>query len=182
MRPLLLTFILVCLTACGGPEPRRPVKVKTGSFMKESVERNRQLLAEEEELILSLIKADTLHNYMETDFGAWFYYNEKIEGDMIPQADDLVTLTYDLVSLQNDTIYSREEIGVIQYRVDREELLPGLRSAIKLMKANESATFLFPSALGYGYHGDNDRIGTNTPLKSTIQILNIERKKDSIQN
>ena len=47
MRAGLIIVIALMIVACGGPEPRRPIKVKSGSFFKESVERNRLLLAKE---------------------------------------------------------------------------------------------------------------------------------------
>lgn len=52
----------------------------------------------------------------------------------------------------------------------------------KLLKEKETATFLFPSSLAFGYHGDNDKIGANIPLKTTISILEIKKQNDSIQN
>ena len=183
MRYHLLLVLFLSFLSCGGPEPRKPIKVKTGSFIRESVERNKKLLAEEEELIRKLIEQDTLNEYQSTASGSWFYYNTKIESEAdLPEADDLVTLTYNILSFHNDTIYSTEEIGIIEYKVDKQELFPGLRNSIKLLKENEVATFLFPSSLAFGYHGDNQKIGTNVPLKATISVLKIEKQQDNIQH
>jgi FKBP-type peptidyl-prolyl cis-trans isomerase len=49
-------------------------------------------------------------------------------------------------------------------------MIMGLRHGIKLMRKKEKVTFLFPSHMGYGYHGDNRRIGTNEPLIYTVQL------------
>ena len=183
MRYTLISLCIVLLWACQGPEARRPVKVKTGTFIKQSVERNKQLLAREEGLIREIIRNDSVNQYFDTGDGSWFYYLRKNEASFYtPEPDDLVTLTYDVVSLANDTIYSREEVGILQYKVDRQELFPGIRSGVKLLKELESATFLFPSAMAYGYHGDDNKIGVNVPVKSTLTILKIEKKQDSIQN
>lgn len=177
---ILLSLLLVLLVSCGGPEPRRPVKVKSGSFFKESIERNKELLAKEEKLIQSIIENDTAHQYKNSTTGSWYYYEaENLEATQTPQTDDLVTMKYAVFSLDNDTIYSEEEIGTITYKVDKQELFPGLRNSVKLLKQGETAVFLFPSSLGFGYHGDNDKIGVNVPLKTRISILNIE--KDSVQ-
>ena len=40
------------------------------------------------------------------------------------------------------------------------------------MKKNETVTFLFPSHIAYGYHGDNKKIGTNQPLICTVTLRN----------
>jgi gliding motility-associated peptidyl-prolyl isomerase len=168
---------------CQGPEARRPVKIKSGSYFKESIERNRQLLASEEKLIEQIIDNDSLHLYEHSANGSWFYYESKNDtSEYYPTTDDLVTLSYNLISLTNDTIYTTDEIGVQRYKVDKQDVFPGLRSSVKLLKEKEKATFLFPSSLAYGYHGDDDKIGINVPLKATISILKIEKasQADSI--
>jgi gliding motility-associated peptidyl-prolyl isomerase len=180
-RSFFIVFIL--LVSCGGPEPRKPVKVKSGSYIKESAERNKQLLESEQKIIQELIASDSINTYYSSANGSWYYYNTKIEeATNMAAADDLVTMTYDIRTLNNDTIYSQEEIGVIKYKVDKQELFPGLRNSVKLLKEKEVATFLFPSSLAYGYHGDTNKVGTNIPLQSTISILAIEQKQDSILN
>ncbi|MEX0289543.1 MAG: gliding motility-associated peptidyl-prolyl isomerase GldI [Flavobacteriaceae bacterium] len=183
MKKYWLILFCVGFIGCEGPQPRRPVKVKTGSFMKESAERSKKLLALEEKMIQDIIENDSLHSYQSSAAGSWFYYDEQVTADTpMPLPDDLVTMSYNVVSLANDTIYSMEDIGVIKYKVDKQELFPGLRNSVKLLKEKETATFYFPSSLAYGYHGDNNKIGTNVPIKSTISIFKIEKQQDSIQN
>lgn len=175
-RILLLLCSALLLANCAQPEPRRPIQQKTGKYFGANVARNKALLAQEEKLIRSIITKDSLHHYEHSANGSWFYYVKKNDtATYSPKANDLVTLTYTLTGLDNDTIYSGEEIGIKKYKVDMEELFPGLRSSVKLLKENETATFLFPSSLAYGYQGDADRIGVNVPLKCTLSILKIEK-------
>lgn len=180
-----LAFVIlgISLVSCQETEPRRPVKVRTGSFFKETIKRNKELLAKEEKLIHEIIAQDTAHTYKSSSKGSWYYYDVKNDSlPYTPKPDDLVSFTYNLVSFSNDTIYKSEELGTIQYKVDKQNLFPGLRNSIKLLREGETATFLFPSSMAFGYHGDNNKIGTNIPLKSTITLLKIEKQKDSIQN
>lgn len=168
------------LLSCAGPEPRRPVEVKSGSFIKESVTRSKALLAQEEERIQTIISKDSLHDYTHSANGSWYYYHIKNEDvDYTPKPDDLVTLTYTIEGFGNDTIYSEEEIGILTYKVDKQDVFPGLRHSVKLLKEGEKATFIFPSSLAYGYHGDNNKIGINVPVKSTLTILKIEKNKEN---
>jgi len=183
MKNFLYVLPIVCLMACGETEPRRPVKTQSGSLINASVQRNIELLNQEEEIIQQIITNDTLHHYLASATGSWYFYSAiNEESDYTPLSDDLVTLNYNLVSLENDTIYSMEEIGTIKYKVDKQELFPGLRNSVKLLKVNETATFFFPSAMAYGYHGDNNKIGPNVALKSTISILKIEKQKENLDN
>ncbi|MEQ8219737.1 MAG: gliding motility-associated peptidyl-prolyl isomerase GldI [Arenibacter sp.] len=180
MKHLILLLLILAFSSCNGPEPRKPVKVKTGSILQKSVERNKDLLAKEEKQIMEIIKNDSLNTYFSSGIGSWYHYMVKNDQtDYLPKTDDLVTLQYNVMTFNNDTIYSKENIGTITYKVDKQDLFPGLRNSIKLLKEKESATFLFPSSLSYGYHGDNNKIGVNVPIKSTITILNIDKQKDN---
>lgn len=175
--PLVISFLVVL--SCQDPQPRRPLEVKGGSFLKQSAERNRKLLQLEDSLMLEVIRGDSLHDYLESASGFRYYYQRQLPGSGYrPQTDDLVTFTYDLRTWNEDTIYSRETIGIIRYKVDKQELFPGLASSVKLLREGETATFMYPSSLGYGYKGDRDRIGPNLPLKSTLTLLSIEKENN----
>lgn len=183
MRTVLVIFLLIFLTRCDGPKPRKPIQTKSGSFFKESIERSRKLLEAEEAKIQHIIRMDSLKYYSQSASGSWYHYlavNDSTQ--YTPKTDDLVVFNYDLLTLDNDTLYSKEEIGVVTYKVDKQELFQGMRDAVKLLKEKERATFLFPSSLAYGYHGDENRIGSNVPLKSTITLLKIEKQNDFTDN
>ena len=177
MKKFTIILLGIILANCKGPEPRRAVKKSSGSIIKESVARNKRLLDEEEKFFQKIITKDTAHTYTHSDVGSWFYYNVKdTVNSYTAKPKDLVTMTYTILSTNNDTIYSYKEIDTIKYKVDLQELFPGLRHSVKLLKENETATFLYPSSLGYGYHGDTKKIGINIPLKVTLSILKIEKE------
>lgn len=182
MRTIQFILISLLLFGCEGPEPRKPVQRKSGSYFKESIERSRKLLEAEEKKIQEVIKKDSLRYYTHSASGSWYHYLRVNDTtDYTPKTDDIVTFNYNLLSLNNDTLYSESQIGTVTYRVDKQELFLGLRDAIKLLKENEKATFLFPSSIAFGYHGDNNKIGPNVPLKSTITILKIDKQQDSLE-
>ncbi|MFS4492330.1 gliding motility-associated peptidyl-prolyl isomerase GldI [Maribacter sp. 2308TA10-17] len=181
MKHLICILILAALISCEGPSPRHPVKRNTTSSIQVSIERSKKLLALEEAMIQQVIAKDSLNTYVNSDTGSWYYYNKKNQSaNYMAQPDDLVTLTYNILTLTNDTIYSMQDVGILKYKVDKQEFFPGLRNSVKLLKENETATFLFPSSLGYGYPGDGDKIGINMPLKSTIAIVKIEKENDTL--
>lgn len=182
MKKLHLSYLyllcLVFLTAgCSQPKPRKPISVKTGSFMSTSIERSKALLSHEEAIIDSIITKDTLNQYHSSPNGYSYYFNKlDSTNNYHPKEGDVVKINYDIRTLNNQTIYSSEEIGEINFKVDKEDYFPGLRTAVKLLREGETATFLFPSSLAYGYHGDDHRIGTNQTIKSTIHIIEIIQK------
>jgi gliding motility-associated peptidyl-prolyl isomerase len=175
---VLSLLVLMLIVSCGEPEPRKPVQVKSGSFFKESVERSKKILELETEVIEKLIKKDSLREYLTSTSGFWYTYeNQKDSSGYLPQSNDVLLLTYNIMSLSGDTIYKVKDIGLVEHAVDKSQLFPGLRNAVKLLRKEEVATFIFPSSQAYGYKGDTDKIGPNVPIKSSVSILEI--KKDS---
>ncbi len=181
MKIRLISGILLLAVGCGEPEVRWPVTNSGGSFLKQSAARNKRLLEHEARLLDQLVARDSLHTYYSSESGSRYYYLDKAPGDgYTPRPDDLVTLTYDIRTWDNDTLYREEEIGTIRYKVDKQELFQGLRNSVKLLQEGERAVFFFPSSLAFGYHGDQQRIGPNVPIRSTLTVLDIQKQSDSL--
>ena len=183
MRVFFYIF-LVSLISCKEPEARPPVTVKTGTFFEESAARNRKILALEEEAIKKIMKKDTLNTYYTSASGFWYCYNvrDSIHGHT-PAENDVVLINYNIRTLENETLYTQAQIGDIRFKIDGEAAFTGLNTGLKLMKKGETVTFLFPSSLAYGYHGDGRKIGVNVPLISTVSLIDIiEKTNDSISN
>jgi gliding motility-associated peptidyl-prolyl isomerase len=178
MNKLLILLLVLLVYNCKTPEARRPVSVKTGSFIDASVERNKKLNAKEQASIEKLLKQQKLE-YIASESGFWYYYNNKIEVDTLktPVFGDIVNYNYNVKALNGSLIYSTEDIKTQTYRMDKEELFTGLREGLKLMKAGETVTFLFPSQKAYGYYGDENKITGNTPLICEVTINSITQNQ-----
>lgn len=176
MKILHMLLLAAAFTGCKSPEARQPVTRSSGSFLNESVMRNRELVAQEEAAILELIEQDTTRNYIASQSGFWYYYNQKATdstNQKTPQFGDVVTFDYSIKSLNGDVIYAEGEIPTRRYAMDKEELFGGLREGLKLMKEGEIVTFIFPSHKAFGYYGDKDRIGTNVPIITKVELHSI---------
>jgi gliding motility-associated peptidyl-prolyl isomerase len=183
-RILFQSFCIgLLLFSCKTPEARRPVSQQSGSFIRESVARNKKLVAYEEALIDSIIKQDTLNTYYASPNGFWYRYDTKIGKDTLtPQFGDLVNFDYDISTLIGQPIYTRKELGTREYAIDQESVFIGLRQALKMMKPGETLTFYFPSHKAFGYYGDNQKIGRNLPIRSTITLNSIELNNEKQLN
>ena len=176
---LILLFFIFLIVSCKSPEARYPVTQKTGSFINASIERNKKLIESQQNVIKDIIKNNPENNYIATQNGFWYYYDVKNEIDSItPKFGDIVNFNYDVRNLNNDMIYTSEELKIQNYAMDQEELFSGLREGLKLMKAGETATFLFPSQKAYGYYGDENKIGTNIALICKVKLNTIIKKND----
>ncbi len=170
---ILITFFLSLLaTSCfKQEEARRPVSQASGTFMKKSVDRNKKLIASEEDQIKAVMKKNPTIPFIASTKGYWYTYETKNELDTLtPKKGDVVFYNYEIKDLNNAIIYSELELRPQTYRVDKQDIIMGLRDGIKLMHKGEKVNFYFPSHMAYGYHGDNKKIGTNTPIICTVTL------------
>lgn len=165
---LLITVLISCKQS---QEARRPVSQSSGTFIKKSVIRNKKLVASEEDLIKAVIKNTPEASYISSKKGYWYSYITKNDSDTLsPKKGDVAFFDYEIKDLEENIIYSELELRPQVYRVDKQEIMMGLRDGIKLMHRNEKVHFLFPSHMGFGYHGDNKKIGINQPLSCTVTL------------
>ena len=168
-----LLFAVLLVGCKQHEEARRPISRSSGSFMKKSADRNKKLVASEEDVIKKIIKSNPKVKYYATRKGYWLSYDEKNTTDtQTPRKGDIAYFNLEIKDIEGKVIYSEAELGPQTYYVDKQDIMMGLRDGIKLMHKNETVTFLFPSHIAYGYHGDNKRIGTNESLICTVTLRN----------
>ena len=154
---LFLFIISLILFSCGNGIPRKPVVRKTTSFMKESISFNKSLIADEEKVFKVIMEQDSLSTYITSSNGFWYKFEQKDSTSYLPKFGDQLTYTYQVYSIDNNIIYTSEEIGEQQYVVDQQEIIEGLRNGLKLMNQGDIVTFLFPSHKVFGYLGDQKK-------------------------
>ncbi len=172
---LLFPFLIV---SCKSPDARHPLQSNSGTFIKESADRNKKIYDEEKSYIEKLIAKDSTNQYIASKNGFWYFYNKRnTTTTETPNLGDLVKFTYNIKDLNGDVILSEKENGLQQYKVDQsnQELISGIREGIKLMKEGETVTFLLPSYKAFGYYGIEEKLGTNIPVQSTITLHSIEQ-------
>lgn len=180
-RLLYLTLISIFLFSCKGPEARLPVKSNSGTFIRESAKRNKEIYDREKNFIEDLMKKDSLKTFYSSENGFWYYYNKRDTSQTRnPKLGDLVKFTYDIKDFGGKTILSEEENGLQHYKIDQtnQDLISGVREGLKIMKEGETVTFLLPSYKAYGYYGIEEKLGTNIPVQSTITLRSIEHENE----
>lgn len=173
-KGVFIALLYILTSGCKTTEPRKPVSRTTSSSTQLSIENNKQLYANEEMVIEDIIAGLDL-KFERSNDGFYYAFTQKdsIVGKT-PVFGDRVTFEYNVIALNGDTIYSKEELSPITKSMEQEYgIFRGMRDALKLMQVDEEATFYFPSYTGYGYYGDQDRIGTNVPFKSDVKLLGI---------
>lgn len=183
MRILIVIILTIILSSCGEREARQPVSRSSGSYINQSIKRNKELIAQEENYIRNLIQNDTLRAYEASSQGFWYTYVKKNDSvsSPNPKVGDLVLFNYNLETLDGQKLVTQEELGNVVTQIDQsnQELITGIREGLKLMEEGEKVTFLFLSHKAYGYYGLDGKIPSNMPVKSTVTILEI---KDQSKN
>ena len=174
-----IKFLLLCCIiffGCSKVEPRKPINLKPSStILKETIKESIRLNKAEENKILKLIKKDSLTEYQVSPNGFWYTYVVKKELDTpMPKTGDEVTLEYSISDLNDSIIYSKQDLGIKNYKVDKEDFISALQTGIKLMKKGETITFVIPSYNAFGISGDGNKIGINKSIKSTVTLTNIK--------
>ena len=172
MRFFLLLIIFCSCLSCKESTARYPLNKKKQVFLNSSAERNKMLLAREEVLLKKAAKKDTALDFQPSELGFLFAYIKKTSTSIpLPQKGTKVRFQYQIENLENKLLYSMSDLGIVDYLVDQEELLPALREGIRMIRPEEVVVFLFPSYLCFGYQGDGEKIGGNQPLRFTIERL-----------
>lgn len=168
-----LLFAVLFISCKQHEEARRPLSRTSGTFMKKSIDRNKKLVANEEQVIKKIIKSNPKVKYYATRKGYWFSYDERnLNETQTPKKGDIAYFSLEVKDITGKVIYSEADLGPQTYYVDTQNIMMGLRDGIKFMHKNETVTFLFPSHIAYGYHGDNNKIGPNQSLICTVALRN----------
>ncbi len=170
---ILISIFLV--TSCYQQEARRPISSSKTHVLSSAIDLQKNINSAEEDSILKYIRKDSVHQYNQSPNGFWYRYITKNLTDTItPKKGNLVEISYNLVDLKNQIIYSKQEIGIKEYNVDQEDIILGLQKGIKMMKPGETIKFIFPSFNAYGVVGDQNKIGINKTLISIVTLINIK--------
>ena len=179
MKKSLLLIGLFLLVACVEQEARKPIYRSNDKGMGQSIDRNKKINAQQQELFKKTIEKDSTLTYYSSPLGYWFAYKNKTQATAKPTRGDMVKFNYTIQTLEGSIIYDEMELGTVDYLVDKEELLPALRYAVKDLSVGDIGVFLMPSYLGYGYQGDGDKIGINQPLRFTLQLKDLKKVSTS---
>ena len=69
--------MILFVAGCKSPEARYPVSQNSGSYIDESVEKNKEMIAKEEDYIKQEMGEDTDTEFLTSADGFWYYYNKK---------------------------------------------------------------------------------------------------------
>lgn len=161
-------MVLLPMFSCES-KPKQNQPPVTKEEMKNSMEKaNRYLLNEEEEDIANYVRRHQL-DMTSTGTGLRYQIMEQGSSRLIEKGQK-VTLEYELHSIAGDLIYSSENEGLKSFVVGEGGVESGLDEAMIYLHYGDVAKLIIPFHLGYGLHGDDNKIPEYATLVYTIKI------------
>lgn len=165
----LILLLLMVFFSCEEKPKNQTIPVSKGE-MKSSMETaNRYLLAEEEEDIANYVKRHGM-DVVSTGTGLRYQILKKGSDRLIGKGQE-VCLEYELYSIAGDLIYSSEKDGVKKFVVGNGAVESGLDEAMAYLHYGDVAKVIIPFHLGYGLHGDDNKIPEYATLVYSIKII-----------
>ncbi len=108
---IILLLVFLVISCKQQQQARMPISQSSGTFMNESVERNKKLIKNEEAQIAAIVKNDSKTTYIASKKGYWYYYDIKNEKDSLhPKKGDIATFSYEIKDLKGTIIYTAENL------------------------------------------------------------------------
>jgi len=179
MKYLSILLLFLSIVACKEPQARKPVTIKSGNWQS-SIDRTKKIMQLENEAIEVYIKKDSTNTYLNSGKGFKYTYIKKdTVNTYTSNFGDQLLYTYSVSDLNNNLIYTSNEIGKKTYFIDQKaEIIEGFRQGLKMIKVDEEIKFIFPSQLAYGYSGDRKKIDINTPIICTVSLKELKPKQN----
>ena len=184
---ILLIGFFILMSSCSKPKARKPVSKTNNNFIKASIKRNKIINQREEAYFNKIIEQDTIHQYINSKHGFWYYIVSKKDSlGEIPKKGDEVVINYDIRSVDGEIILPKGKLGSYGqknkadrlYKVDGENFITGVQDAIKQMHVGETAVLLLPSNKAFGVTGFEDYIKPNQPLIIEVYLKKINKKNN----
>ena len=164
-------FSILSFTSCKEQEPRLPVNVSSGVDYTESIELSKKINQREERKFRKYVDNQDL-KFERSNYG-FLYHIENNSADLIKSKDE-VKYTVVVEGLDGKLIYKRINKRIA---VDHQNEIKGMHEGLKLMSEGAEAIFLFPSHQAFGFHGDDKKIKSNTPLVYKVKILKVNNNQ-----
>ena len=164
----------ISLWSCENQVTQYPVSYKNDDFMQRSQERGKILLKEEIQWFNEYKTNHNEYTFKQTESGIWIT-NDGLKSETTANVGNYVNFTYQVYDINDQVIYSYDQIGEQKIILGKAKLPRGIHSAIQLIEPSQKARVLLPSFLAYGGVGDDDKIEPNQPIIVDIIVNDVKK-------
>lgn len=125
-------------------------------------------------MIKEWLDTNVISNDIDTTSTGLYYIVGKQGTGAAVQEGDTVTVKY-IGMFLNGAVFDSSSSFTYVHKATNQRMIQGWEEGIEVLNKGSRATFLIPSAKGYGAYGSQDgSIPPNTPLIFTIEVVDIK--------
>lgn len=174
MNKNLFFLFIILIFSCKKSEIQHPTNKFDKSFINESVQNGKIQEQKEQKYIENWITTQKQQKFQPNEDGFWISYlvqNNNKEAKPL----DFVSYTAQITDIEGTEIYSFEDFGIKNIILTKQHEIRGIEKALQKMGKNEETILLLTSFNGYGLYGDENKIGSNQPLKVHLKLLDVKK-------
>ncbi|MDL2262990.1 FKBP-type peptidyl-prolyl cis-trans isomerase [Bacteroidales bacterium OttesenSCG-928-I21] len=175
MFVLLLIFAGVSAVSCKNETSNTETTLSLSQYKKqhkqEMMDWNKAIVEIDHDVIAKFIERRkwSMEN---TETGLYWQVYEKKTAPKV-KSGDIVEFSYKTYLLNGTVLYTSEEDGNRQLKIDRNQEERGLNEGLKMMRLGEKARFILPPHLAFGVTGDGYKIPVYSILVYEIEVVSI---------
>lgn len=171
MKKVYYILLMVLLFSCSDKKTENKANVIDKQEYKNSLEElNRYMLQQESMMIDDYIKSQNL-DFTKTGTGLRYAIMENNNNNILIEQGDLVTIKYEVSSLDGKIFYTSDNDGYKTFLVGRGGVESGLEEAILKLHEGDEAVLIIPSYLAHGLVGDGNKIPAKTTLIYKLKVI-----------
>ncbi len=177
MNKWIFIVSIFLLFSCDKKVIQSPSEQQSDNFIIESSKREKERQAKEYQEINQWLEENQNYNFVETPYGFWIQTSENLDLENPINSDlDFIQYLKQYRNLNNEIIYSFEDLGIQNKILGKTEEIRGVESTLRNVKKGDKVTLLLPSFMAYGLYGDDNKIGAHQPLIVELEVLQVKHK------
>lgn len=170
----IIIILIFCAfgSSCKSDSSRKTKQLDFKSTNQQLEHINKLLAQKDREEIEAYIERHELEGVQENKAGLFYLIWGKPTGEQV-ETHDIVVINYTVSLLDGTKCYSTRFGPKKEFLVGKGGVESGLEMAILLMKEGQHGKFIFPSHLGHGIIGDNNKIPPLAVLVFDVDLLTV---------
>ena len=169
-----IALVLAALTTifgCNGCHDKKGTQEMDMKKVQEDLRHDNRVKQQKERARIDTFIQQKGWPMLQTGTGLRYWVYQKTNGDSIHEKDQ-VKLAYQVMLLDEQILYSADSLSPIVVTVGHDNIESGLHEALQLMRKGESAKFILPAHLAFGFTGDLEKIPQDATVMYDIHVLN----------
>jgi len=163
-----ILILILSFSSCRKPRPQLPSNKATTEETSPVIDlmKINKKMVEKEDSLIALYVQENDPSFKKTEAGFW-YKKEQTNQNRLLKKEDVCVIDYQLYLLDGTLL---EEVNGFKITIGKKDFFPGLDEGLQLMRAGESATFIFPCNWAFGLKGYLQLVPSYTSIVFKVHV------------